>query len=303
MGIFAWSAFFDSVVIDILPTLALCSRHANPDRETIRTWTLVLSARRILCRVEDGPRLLVAPALGPRAVFEIVQYETENASCIRPVPLPENAWVSVFVLTVFAAAITWIDAREWALRQTMDLAGRADAALILDGEWWRCVTALMLHADAGHLLSNIGTLLVLAPLVARRLGSGLCWLFFLSSGALGNAANAWMQAPHHVSVGASTGVFGLVGVLAAGAVWAESGHRRPGILASVGFGLGFLALLGMGEGRIDIGAHVFGLLAGGLLGGCPWVWRGGPWRPLASVAAGVCCVVLVVWAWRCAFAG
>ena len=49
-------------MIDILPTLALCSPRNNPDKETLRAWSLVLSSRRFLNRVEHG-RLLVAPAL------------------------------------------------------------------------------------------------------------------------------------------------------------------------------------------------------------------------------------------------
>ena len=32
-------------MIDILPTLALCSPRNNPDRETLRAWSLVLSSR------------------------------------------------------------------------------------------------------------------------------------------------------------------------------------------------------------------------------------------------------------------
>lgn len=72
-------------MIDILPTLALATSVHDPDRATIRTWSLVLSSRRFLNRFENG-RLLVAPALAKLAVQEIVSYELENRPRPRPIP-------------------------------------------------------------------------------------------------------------------------------------------------------------------------------------------------------------------------
>ena len=51
--------------------------------------------------------------------------------------------------------------------------------------------------------------------LCRELGSGLAWSLLLGSGVLGNLANACLQLPDHRSVGASTVVFGAVGILAA----------------------------------------------------------------------------------------
>lgn len=81
---------------------------------------------------------------------------------------------------------------------------------------------------------------------------------FLCTGGIGNALNAWVHLPTHASIGASTGVFGLLGILACAARTNRSGH----VYAAMGFGLSFLALLGTGEGHVDLGAHAFGLMAG-----------------------------------------
>ncbi len=293
-------------MIDILPTLALCTSMHDPDATTLRAWSLVLSSRRFLCRVENG-RLLVAPALAARAVAEITAYEAENISRPRPEPLPDKTWASLAVVGLFLLVNLWMDSRGPSQAISWHLAGRADAGLILAGQWWRCVTALGLHADAGHLLANAAALGLLAPLVARRIGSGLAWGLFVFSGTLGNALNAWAQAPHHLSVGASTGVFGLIGVLAGGAGRSDRGDRTRTLLLALGFAFSLLAMLGAGDDpldRVDLGAHFFGLCSGLpfglLLGG----WHGlKGWKIWLNRLAGGAGLGLVLWAWRAALAG
>jgi rhomboid protease GluP len=49
-------------------------------------------------------------------------------------------------------------------------AGAAQAGLIADGEWWRAVTALGLHADLSHLASNLAFGSLLGLLLAQILG-------------------------------------------------------------------------------------------------------------------------------------
>lgn len=293
-------------MIDILPTLTLCTSRHDPDKTMIRIWSLVLSSRRFLNRVENG-RLLVAPALAARAVAEITAYEAENKVRPRPAPLPDNTWVSLAVVGLFLLVNLWLDSRGLGQGIAWYRAGRADAGLIMAGQWWRCVTALFLHADAGHLLANAAALGLLAPLLARRIGSGLTWGLFVFSGTLGNALNAWAQAPHHLSVGASTGVFGLIGVLAGGAGRSERNDGMRTLLLALGFAFSLLAMLGAGEDpvdRVDLGAHFFGLCCGLpcglLLGG----WHGlSGWKVWLNRLVGGAGLGLVLWAWQAALAG
>ena len=78
----------------------------------------------------------------------------------------------------------------------------------------RLVTALTLHADWQHLLGNLLIGGIFISRLCRDLRSGPAWLLLLASGALGNLANAWLQNPAHRAVGASTAIFGAVGMLA-----------------------------------------------------------------------------------------
>lgn len=146
--------------------------------------------------------------------------------------------------------------------------GSADAERMLAGELWRAVTALTLHADLAHVLSNsiMGALLLTA--LCRSLGSGLGLLLMLAAGALGNELNALLQTPNHVSVGASTAVFGALGVLGALAVARrrETGQTGRRAWVPVAAGLGILAMLGTGGARVDLWAHLLGFGCGAAIG-------------------------------------
>ncbi|MEZ4311493.1 MAG: rhomboid family intramembrane serine protease [Polyangiaceae bacterium] len=152
--------------------------------------------------------------------------------------------------------------------------GTSVTSLVLTSEPWRAVTALTLHADTAHLLGNAISGTVFASAVHRRLGPGTGSLAILASGIAGNVANAFYHValgqPDHRSIGASTAIFGAVGLLAATQLFLnrrkDSGDR--GFLGWAGPIIGGLALLGtLGAGaRSDLGAHMFGLAAGLVIG-------------------------------------
>lgn len=171
--------------------------------------------------------------------------------------------------------------------------GSADAAAILRGEWWRSVTALTLHADAGHVAGNalLGGLLL--ALLARSVGAGVGSALMLLSGVAGTLAAAGLVRRDFISIGASTAVFGALGALAA----LPRDSRRIW-LPLVG-GLALLAYLGTSK-RADVAGHLCGFVAGMLAGAAV---RFLP--PLRSRAAQACLAVTAasvpVVAWLAAF--
>ena len=278
------------------------------DRERADEWAVVLAAADIphwLHRRLDGWALIV-PAPDVAASMESLDaYDRENAgegadrddavAPSRPVTLA-GVYVALLLMGLFAITGSRDGHSEWFQR------GSADATRMVAGEWWRAVTALTLHADVPHLLGNAlaGALLVSA--VCQQLGPGVGLWLLLLAGAGGNALTAAVHRGGHVSVGASTVVFGAIGILAAlrtvmpGGVGSTPGKWWVASAAS----LVLLALLGTGP-NADLLAHVFGLLAGGAVGllGALTI----RWKPPASVqwllvaAAGAA----VYAAWRLAF--
>ena len=171
--------------------------------------------------------------------------------------------------------------------------GSANAAAILQGEWWRCITALTLHADAAHAAGNAVLGGLLLALLARSVGPGMASVLMLLSGAAGTFAVAVLRRQDFVSIGASTAVFGALGALAA----LPRQSRR--IWMPVIGGLALLALLGTSK-RADVAGHVCGFVSG-LLAGVA-VSRLPPLRnraaqALLAIAAGL----VPVAAWLAAF--
>ncbi len=143
-------------------------------------------------------------------------------------------------------------------------AGAAQAGAIAHGSWWRAVTALTLHADEGHLVGNLLAGMVIGTLAAQLLGQGLAWLAILLAGSIGNLIAVLLRGPDFAAIGASTAVFGALGIVSAFTRqrrWRER-HLRMRRLAPLGAGVLLLAFLGFGGERTDVVAHMTGFAAG-----------------------------------------
>ena len=224
-----------------------------------------LSAR--VRRDPEGFALCVPVHEADRALEVLSAYESENSEPRRD-PEPTAGGNGYAALAVSAALLAFFlltgprsDTGVWFER------GSADARAILQGELWRTVTALTLHADRGHVLANaiFGALFLGA--VCTSLGAGVGFALVLLAGAGGNLLNALFQGSHHVSVGASTAVFGAVGLLSGLSV-ARRRRRSQGRpwWVPMGAGLALLAMLGTTGERVDLWAHLLGLLVGVALG-------------------------------------
>lgn len=241
-----------------------------------RLWALVLEARYLPCRIEPdgmGWQLLVPAGHLAAAREELRLFEEENRNWPPPeppaLPLVENTLANLAVLILLATFhnLTQLDISLFGHHPVDWVAlGNAHAAKILDGQWWRLVTALTLHADWLHLISNLTLGGLFIVFLCRELGSGLAWSLLLGSGILGNLANACLQPPDHRSVGASTVVFGAVGILAAQSLLRYRRHRQRRWPLPAAAALALLALLGTEGKNTDLGAHLFGFLFGTGLG-------------------------------------
>jgi membrane associated rhomboid family serine protease len=244
-----------------------------------REWSLVLQSSETWHLVRWTPGgfvILVRDGDYDSASTQIDRYETENRD-FPPRRTREQArfapsYAAPFLFLALAAffLVTGPVARYsgWFQR------GTAVTGLVLGSEPWRAVTALTLHADTSHLLGNAISGTVFASAVHRRLGPGGGSLAILASGIAGNVANAFyhraLGEADHRSIGASTAIFGAIGLLAATQLFLnrkkDSGER--GFVSWAAPIIGGLALLGTlgASAQADLGAHMFGLGAGIVIG-------------------------------------
>jgi membrane associated rhomboid family serine protease len=136
--------------------------------------------------------------------------------------------------------------------------------------------------------------------LCREIGAGLGWVLTLLSGILGNLINAAVQSPLHNSIGASTALFGTIGILS-GLRAHESASASRSVIVPLMAGIILLALLGSGGERTDVGAHLFGLVAGVGIGAILSTWLKshpvpGPGRQRILGASAVL-LPLIAWIW------
>lgn len=263
-------------------------------------WALVLFSAGIpsgVVRAPSGFALKVRRRDVGRAEAEIQAYLAENAEAARaeaekpplvevtgPGPVNASLVVSLAMLGFYGVTGPGRPDVPWFSE------GSAHATLIRAGELWRTVTALTLHADFAHLIANIlfGTFFLAA--LGRSLGPGVALGLVIVAGAGGNLLNAFLRSSAHISIGASTAVFGAVGVLSGFGIVrrVQRGDRWRLALVPFAAGLGLLAMIGSGGERVDVFAHLFGLLVGVVVGigaGLAMPRPPGGWAQLGFAAA------------------
>jgi membrane associated rhomboid family serine protease len=261
-----------------------------------------------LCFVDGFWLLLVSEQDLSRALAEIEAYARENTARPRPrrvrVPVISSGRLGLLAYVATLLGISVL-ANGWALGWDWYEAGAMRAGLVMQGQWWRTVTALTLHADAGHIVANLVFGIVFGLLAAQALGGGVAWCGILVAGALGNGLNALIQNPEHSSIGASTAVFAALAIVVAHSMryWkllAGGALRRWSPLIG---GILLLAYTGTGGERTDVVAHLTGFIAGLAIG---WLGSLVPETRLRNKriqwTAGAAAAVLLAAAWVLAIA-
>lgn len=135
------------------------------------------------------------------------------------------------------------------------------------GEWHRLVLHIYLHAGVFHMLFNVFALLVAGKVVEKKTGSWLYLILYHLIAAV-NAILMCLIFPDSTSVGASAGIFGMVGILCVmkwkkDAVCDESLKKGEWLYIMV-FSIVSL-MFGLESFVTHLFAFVFGIIAGLLL--------------------------------------
>lgn len=144
------------------------------------------------------------------------------------------------------------------------------STVVQQGELWRLVTAMFLHAGVLHAGLNAAFLWYLAPSLERLVGPTRVAAIYLAGGIGGGWAAMAMAGdmPHLPMVGASGAIFGLFGAMLL-AVWRLRDEHAATWRASQLFTLALIAALnlyiGVAVEFVSFAAHAGGAVAGALM--------------------------------------
>lgn len=131
------------------------------------------------------------------------------------------------------------------------------AAIEVEGDWYRLVTAMFLHASLLHLGFNMLALYWFGTVVEQALGTWRFLLLYFVSGVAGSAGALAMSSAFAVTVGASGAIYGILGALLV------LEYRATGSFAGQALGLIVINLaLTFAIPNISIGGHLGGLVGG-----------------------------------------
>ena len=253
-----------------------------PSLDEAQENALVALAMGEAIRVDHGDvpgefELRAEPAAAPRVSDELREYAAEAEEMPPPPPLVSTSWshhpAGALHYLVWAAVLLFVFRSQGQQPSLAERGASSSIGLIAHGEWWRPFTALFLHGDGGHILGNLASGAVFGMLVSKSIGPWKGWALILLAGTLGNAITSAVTFPESFrSLGASTSVFGALGILSGIGIVENFREelRMPWmrVLAPLLAGLVLLGWLGgaaPGAG-VDVLGHVFGFSAGVLLG-------------------------------------
>lgn len=136
---------------------------------------------------------------------------------------------------------------------------------VAEGEYWRLISPIFLHSGFGHMLFNSFSLVIFGPPLERLLGKGKFLLVYLTAGIAANVATYFLEPLTYIHVGASGAIFGLFGFFAAIILFRKNALSKANsqliiTITVIGVIMTFV------QPNINITAHIFGLLAGFLIG-------------------------------------
>lgn len=231
----------------------------------IRDESLVLLSQGIshrLKRSPEGPfQIFVELDDQKRAKFQLRLYHRENPPKEQNEPVPlklslQPIWVllppTIITLIQFSGIVPQLESE-----------GISNASKVLNGEWWRSITALTLHGDSRHLGGNLLTGYLVLSMMSYRISLAKLVPFIAVASAIANFCVAATIQTDFRSLGFSTFIFAAIGSLAV-IEFRLMPRESRGLLRRFAplFGATLLAVfLGLGE-NADIFAHGYGFLFG-----------------------------------------
>ena len=211
--------------------------------------------------VEDAPALAIAAPAG--SPHEWVIPSDDEA-------LPEVPWLTFAIIGLLAAVFVAQEAfgfergASQSLRSVIALGGDSRQLVFGEGQWWRPLTAVLLHGNVQHIFGNGVALLIAGVMLEKRLGRAWFAAIFVVGGIGGSLASLVWGSGDKVGCGASGAIMALlipVLIETFGNATIYTPRRVRGYVLLMVIG----ALIPT-HSEIDYSAHFGGAVVGGVMG-------------------------------------
>jgi rhomboid family GlyGly-CTERM serine protease len=207
-------------------------------------------------------------------------YRGLSQTLLESAPRHTHAWrreatTQVFAaLTLISLGVAIVDRWFW---PAADVALRYEREAVLQGQFWRLLTAHVVHADTGHLMLNMGGTVLIAALFPQTYRA-LQWVLVLTVSAAAIGAGLLLWKPEIQWYVGASGI--LHGALAAGSVaWWRGGRHGLALTLSLLL-LGKLCweqwqgALPLASGlRVIVDAHLYGAAGGAVAAAVILGWQ------------------------------
>ena len=190
---------------------------------------------------------------------------------VEPVRVSVRMPASTPVVTYVIMGVT---VAMFLLQQVSDLPlllGIKENSLIIEGQYWRLITPVLLHGNWAHIGFNMYALFSFGPNLEKAYGHWRFLLLYLIGALAGNVASFMLTS--NPSLGASTAIFGLVA--AEGMYYIQNqkffAGRLRSALGNIGLVIAINLVYGFTTTTIDNWGHL-----GGLVGGAIFAYLAGP---------------------------
>ncbi|MGV2942279.1 rhomboid family intramembrane serine protease [Mesobacillus sp. LC4] len=136
---------------------------------------------------------------------------------------------------------------------------------VVNGEYWRLFTPIFMHAGFAHMLFNSFSLVLFGPALEQMLGKTKFILIYLVTGIAANIATLILEPLTYTHVGSSGAIFGLFGFYISIIMFRKAMLSRENSQTIMTIAI-IAVIMTFVQANINITAHIFGMLAGFLIG-------------------------------------
>lgn len=139
--------------------------------------------------------------------------------------------------------------------------------LVMQGEWWRLMSCMFLHANLMHIGANMYSLWALGRMLEALVGWKSTFLVYMITGVLASLTSLLYHTDAVVGIGASGAIFGLFGAFAALVLKKKVVGAGGQLLTIKSLMAPLLINLGISLlPEIDLSAHLGGFVSGAIIG-------------------------------------